>query len=53
MLKLLVDINTKFGSKLYVWQLRVQGPVLPHMDQLPITCTTRGELHKALNSTIC
>ena len=32
MFKLLVDINTKFGSRLHVWQLRVQGPVLPHTD---------------------
>ena len=32
MFKLLVDINTKFGSRLYVWQLRVQGLVLPQTD---------------------
>ena len=32
MLKLLVDINTKFGSRLHVWQLRIQGPELPHTD---------------------
>ena len=32
MFKLSVDIKTKFGSKLHVWQLRVQGLVLPHTD---------------------